>query len=189
MNPKIQLISSIRKGMKKNKIKSVMMTTLMMERDSLISKEKMEKIGKDLGPDDSVNDDLESFIEGIQQGQALYYWYHHATSDQKPPGTIDGLVTTYFLPKLTQEELKLVDKSNSEYYLENFVSFQTKEDEAELKLSESKSRYAQCPCIRFTIILENKPKNRNPKISEPRNFIKLSTWSEHKDLVSLFLNM
>ena len=76
--------------MKKHKIKSVMVTSIYFYRSELITKEKMESYCKgDEWLKESVNDDLESLFENIRLG--------------KEP---DEQVYTYFLPKLTEDELE-----------------------------------------------------------------------------------
>ena len=85
--------------MKKHKIKSVMLTSICLERGELITKEKMESYCKGKKSEkDSVNDDLESLFENIRLG--------------KEP---DDCVWTYFLPKLTEEELELVERRDTSY--------------------------------------------------------------------------
>ena len=76
-----------------------MVTIILMDREKLITKEAMEKYTK--GEEDfkdSVNDDLESFFEDLRLG--------------KEP---DELIYTYFLPKLTEEEMELVEQNDTNY--------------------------------------------------------------------------
>ena len=62
-----RLKSLILKGMKKYKIKKVMVTRIYMKRRQLITKEEMEKFCKGKEYDKiSVNDDLETLFEDIQ---------------------------------------------------------------------------------------------------------------------------
>ena len=129
-------------GLKHYSIKSVMVTLIFMRRWNIIKKEKMENFT--LGKEDqieSVNDDLDSMFEDIRL--------------KKEPSESNW---TYFLPKLTQEELKLVATKDPNY----FKTFQkAKLDpnypdviEAELKLSESKSKFVEGNCERETFTLE-----------------------------------
>ena len=56
--------------MKKHKIKSVMVTSIILARSKLITKEKMESYCKgEEDQKDSVNDDLESLFENIRLGK------------------------------------------------------------------------------------------------------------------------
>ena len=87
----------------------------------------------------SVNDDLESLFRDLQLGS-------------KP----DDSVPTYFLPKLTKKELKLVERKDSNY----FRKFWYKEsavdvDENEMKASESDSKYVHVWGNRTTSMIEN----------------------------------
>ena len=94
-----KLRSIIWNGMKRHKIKSVMVTKIHLFRSNLITKAEMESYCKgEKWMKDSVNDDLESLFENIRLG--------------KEP---DERVNTYFLPKLTGEELELVERRGASY--------------------------------------------------------------------------
>ena len=117
-----------------------MLTTSIMIRWNLITKEKMEDYcnGK-LYPKDSVNNDLESLFEDIQNGK-------------KPA----HLVNTYFLPQLTQEELKMAERKDENFmetFLEDAEDFDVPEEE--MKASESDSKYVHAWGYRTTITIEN----------------------------------
>ena len=79
-----------------------MTTFLNMTKLKIITKEAMENDynrGQDFfGGNISVNDDLDSFFEDLRHG--------------KEP---DEKVRFYFLPKLTEEELELVDRKDANY--------------------------------------------------------------------------
>ena len=128
----------ILEGIKKYKIRSVMQTVISMFRWYLITKEKMENycLGKGYRKK-SVNDDLESFFEDLQHGEES-----------------NANIITYFLPMLTTEELKLVDRKNSNF-LKTFVSDNPDVNEAEMKLSESNSKFVLARSARKTEIIEN----------------------------------
>ena len=100
-----KLRSLILKGMKKHKIKSVMVTRIYLAIYGLITKENMEKYynGKKKEKE-SVNDDLDAFFQNLQLGK----------DDDKN-------VETYYLPKLTEEELELIKRKDPEY-LRNFLN-------------------------------------------------------------------
>ena len=126
------LRSFILERMKKYKIQSVMMPSLDMWRQKMITKERMEHTcqpcqacqGKeDVDRKDSVNDDLESFLEDLRRG--------------KEP---DETVSTYFLPKLTEEELELVERKDRSF-LRTFELRKPRVKKAESRLSESDSRF------------------------------------------------
>ena len=88
---------------------------------------------------DSVNDDLESLFENIRLG--------------KEPDEV--VCETYYFPKLTEEELELVEKRDT-CYLETFYEnrFGNPDvDETEIMRSESNSKYANGVSRRETFIL------------------------------------
>ena len=137
-----KLRSIILNGMKKLKINSVMVTSIDLWRRNLITKEKMESYCKgEKDEKDSVNDDLESFFENIRLGKEPDEW-----------------VFTYFLPKLTEEELELVERRDRSYlktFAEGFYGNNPDVDETEMMLSESDSKYVYGWCIRRTFVIEN----------------------------------
>ena len=62
---------------------------------------------------------------------------------------------TYFLPKLTQIEMELVETKDQDYF-QSFFQFENPDvDEKEMKLSESNSKYALVVCRRRTDTVEN----------------------------------
>ena len=86
---------------------------------------------------DSVNDDLESFFKDLRLG--------------KEP---DEQINTYFLPKLTEEEMKLAKKRDSTY--EQTFSFRNPDvSEEKMKLSESDSKYTRVIGQRRTLTIAN----------------------------------
>ena len=131
--------------MKKHKIKSVMLTSIYLYRSYLITKEKMESYCKgEKYCKDSVNDDLESLFENIRLGKEL-----------------DELVYTYFLPKLTKEELELVERRDTSYlqtFYEGLYGGNPDVDETEMMLSESDSKYVRGRSWRKTFVIENSSK-------------------------------
>ena len=148
-----KLRSIILNGMKKHKIKSVMLTSIYLRRWNLITKEEMESYCKgEKDEKDSVNDDLESLFENIRLG--------------KEP---DEEVYTYFLPKLTEEELELVEKRDPSY-LQTLSSLNPDVNETEMMLSESDSKYVRGRSLRRTIVIENSSENTSNNL---RNFIQI----------------
>ena len=137
--------------MSKYKVNSVMVTMTFMWREEIITKEAMEKYFKgEEYQKNSINDDLESFFEDIRLG--------------KEP---DELVETYFLPKLTEEEMELVetkDKSYLKTYFEGANGVNPDVAEAQMKLSESDSKFAHGFSLRKTFTIENPS---SPSISLP----------------------
>ena len=132
-------VSFILERMEKYKIRLVMVTIISMYRWHLVTKEKMENYC--LGKEDrkkSVNDDLESLFEHLQHNEKA-----------------KGFISTYFLPKLTPEELELVSRKDSNY-METFIRlFDSDVEEIEMKLSESNAKFVIVRSARRTITLEN----------------------------------
>ena len=119
-------------------MRSIMVTIIRMERWGLITKERMEKFCKGEEPiKDSVNDDLESFFEELRLG--------------KEP---NKRVKTYYLPKLTKAELKLIERKDS-CYLQTFNTPFPDVDKAEMMLSESNSKFVQGVSTRTTFTFIN----------------------------------
>ena len=107
--------------------------------ESYCNGEKGWKDSVNEGLKDSVNDDLESLFENIQLGI-------------KP---LD--VTTYFLPKLTEKELELVERRETSY-LQTFKVRNPDVDKTEMMLSESDSKYVYGRSWRRTFVI-NSPTN------------------------------
>ena len=123
--------------MKKHAIKSVMMTSIYSLRWNLITKEEMESYCKgEKSEKDSVNDDLESLFENIRLGK-------------KPASE----AVTYFLPKLTEEELELVERRDPSY-LCTFGDQNLDVDATEMMLSESDSKYVYGLSRRVTFVIK-----------------------------------
>ena len=86
----------------------------------------------------SINDDLESLFEDLRNGKE-----------------VDAYSKTYYLPMLTQQELNLVDRKDANY-LDTFSKGKYSDvDEAEMKLSESESKFARNDCLRLTLTIEH----------------------------------
>ena len=133
-----RLTSFILKGMKKYEIKSVMITFIDMWRLEIITKEAMDEFCK--GKDYiklSVNDDLESLLKDLLHGDEPSFFNR-----------------TYFLPKLTNEELELVEEKNSKFF-ETFMNVFPVVNEAEMELSESNSKYVHAWADRKTFTFNN----------------------------------
>ena len=115
-----------------------MVTSINLDRWELITKEKMQSYctGKNYEKD-SVNNDLESLFKKIRLG--------------KEP---DEGVRTYFLPKLTEEELELVEGNDTSYFQTLYCSNAT----ADVMLSESDSIYVYGFSRRKTFVIENSSK-------------------------------
>ena len=136
--------------MKKYGIQSAVLTMCGIARRNLITKEKTKmayegnlKNDKDWKHyNGSMNDDLELLFENLQLKEEVEF---------------EG-VMSFFLPKLTNDELKLAEEKNLEY-LQSFMRRMNADvDIEEMKKSNSKSKYSYCYCYRETIPLKLKSK-------------------------------
>ena len=117
-----------------------MVTKIQLYRYELMTKEMMESYCKgEQHEKDSVNDDLESLFENIKL--------------RKEPN--EEPVDTYFLPKLTEEELALVERRDKNY-LQTFGASNPDVDETEMMLSKSDSKYVVGWSRRRTFVIENR---------------------------------
>ena len=133
------LRSFILKGMKEYKIKKITVTIIYMWKEYLITKEGMESYCTEKEfVKKSVNDDLEKLFEDIQLGK-------------KPDDEVD----TYFLPKLTKEELNLVERKDSNFMHNFYQNMKADVSKAEMMLSESNSKFVQGFGLRKTFVIEN----------------------------------
>ena len=145
--------------MRKYGIQSSILTMLEMERLKLVTKETVEKAYKgelenyfhweDFGPPHytinygaSINDDLERFFIKLKNQKEVE----------------DEDVFSFFPPKLTNKELKLVEEGNKEHlksYEAHYKAFGVNPDVdvEEMKKSDSKSKYVHVRCRRLTIPL------------------------------------
>ena len=133
--------------MKKYGIKEAMVTIIRMWRIHLITKEKMEDYykgknerGREHG-EQSVHDDLDSFFEKLQNG-----WWGQEE------------VITYFIPKLTEEEEKLVEQKDKDHLMSySYHALGGRDPDVskkEMDESESKSKFVRGRCWRRTFILK-----------------------------------
>ena len=135
--------------MRKYGIQSSILTMLGMERLSLVTKETVKKAAEGKLKNDpnwqdceeSINDDLERFLINLQ--------------NQKEVKQED--VLSFFTPKLTNEELKLVQERNQEhlntYWVYDLNGRNPDVDVEEMKKSDSKSKYVHGVCLRSTVHL------------------------------------
>ena len=116
-----------------------------MQRWHLLTKEAMEKFckgeknNKNLVNDDheALFDDLETLFEDLRLG--------------KEP---NKYVDTYFSPKLTRGEMKLVERKCTNYF-QTFRIPNPDVEDAEMKLSESNSKFVKGLGYRKTFTIKN----------------------------------
>ena len=119
-----------------------MVTKIHTWRTVLITKEDMQTYCKGLK---SINDDLESLFADIRLG--------------KEPN--DDAVWTDFSPKLTEEELELIERKNRNY-MQTFLAYNWETadlDKAKLKASDSDSIFVRGYSRRTTFTIK-KPMKR-----------------------------
>ena len=113
-----------------------MLTRIHLERSTLIPKEKADSyFNGEEREKDSINDDLETLFENIRLG--------------KEP---DEEVTSYFLPKLTEKQMELVERRDKSY-LQTFWTSNPDVDESVMKRSKSDSKYVQSWFYRKTTLV------------------------------------
>ena len=123
--------------MKEYNITKVMVTYMVRRRYNLITKEKMEKYCKgEEYEKESVNDDLDVLFECIRLG--------------KEP---DETVNTYFLPMLTKKEVELIEQEDYNY-LKTFRRPNPDVKKAEMKLSQSNSKFVYSWGVRRTVTID-----------------------------------
>ena len=155
-----KLKEMILKKMPEYGIQTSILTTLTMYRRDLITQEESKQAAEGKLKNDpewedydgSINDDLDSFINNLQNSNEL--------KDEK--------VESFFLPKLTEEELKLVEEKNQEHimsYMDGLYGCPDVDVE-EMKQSDSKDKYVHCECRRETLHLTLES-NRTPSSDSP----------------------
>ena len=145
-NDEDQLRSMLLDKMKNYGIRTVMLTMLNMWRHNLVTKETVKqaydgKLKDKIGwnGEESIHDDLDKFFIDIQDDAIEEEW-----------------VNSFFTPKLTEEELQLVEEKNEEHlstYSDHFHGENPDIDLEEMKLSDSASKYVHGMCIRQTFYL------------------------------------
>ena len=134
--------------MRKYGIQSAILTVLYMWRWKLVTKEKVKQAyeGKLKNEKDwkryeqSIGDDLETFFTNLQSQKEIK----------------NEFAWSFFLPKLTEDELKLVEQKNEQHlstYGWHYIGRNPDVDPEEMKKSDSRSKYVHGRCWRSTIHL------------------------------------
>ena len=136
--------------MKNFGIESAVLTRLTMLRRNLITKETVKKAYKGAMKTDedwefykgSINDDLETFFINLQDQESIK----------------EEEIFSFFTPKLTEEEMKLVEEQNEEhlrsYFDHSFNQINPDVDVEEMKRSNSRSKFVHARCWRETELLK-----------------------------------
>ena len=126
-----------------------MATTIYLKNDSLITQEKVESYynGEHRTRRISVNEDLERFMEDLQLGE-------------NPSLSVQ----TYYLPKLTEDKMALVDSKDTNFFstLSNKVNPDVAKKEMDLSVSDSKFILGECARRTFRIRTHVKPSHVKP---------------------------
>ena len=147
-------------------IQTAILTTLGMFRRKLVTKEKVKQAyeGKLKNEEEwkhyeqSIHDDLEIFFENLQGQKEIK----------------NEVVGSFFLPKLTEDELKLVEEKNEQHlgsYWEHYRGRNPDVPVEEMNKSDSKSKYVHGRCSRYTIHLtleSNKEFDKDQKIPDEK---------------------
>ena len=128
----------ILKKMREYGIPSSILTMLTMYRKCLITKEKSKEAAEGKLKNDpywkyyegSINDDLDSFVNNLQNSEEIDY------ED----------VWSFCTSKLTKEELKLVEQKNEEHMWTYLMNYNADVDVEEMKKSDSKDKYLHSSC-------------------------------------------
>ena len=125
----------IRERMKIYQIPSVMVTSIYLKKQNLITQEKMESYsnGEYNLRRMSINDDLEILFEELQLG--------------KKPSSI---VKTYYLPKLTEHQMALVNSKDKNFFNTFYNSENADVTKKEMNSSVSNSKFILGECRRRT---------------------------------------
>ena len=149
--PRIQRLRGILlTKMKSYGIQSAVFTRVFMSRLNLVTKETVKKAYKGAMQNDknwkyyqgSINDDLETFIINMQDQKSIK----------------EEMAGSFFTPKLTEEEMKLVEVRNEEhlrtYSAHSVFQLNPDVDVDEMKRSNSRSKFVHARCIRMTELLK-----------------------------------
>ena len=159
---KDKLRHRVLRSIKKHNLKSALVTSLLMKRFDFITKEKMDNIH--LGTEnwfhtakESVNDDLDGFLESLQSGREL-----------------KSKAWTHFLPKLTNKEQEKFENKDEDFFGTCLFSVIKDTNNDDCELTDSDSMYVEGFCLRHTIRLENPtiPDLSRNTTSKPYAFIR-----------------
>ena len=145
--------------MRKYGIQAAILTMLDMQRWKLVTKERVKqayegKLKNEEEWDDfeqSIGDDLETFFTNLQHQKEIK----------------NEFVWSFFLPKLTEDELKLVEQRNEQHlstYFDHYYGRNPDVDPEEMKKSDSRSKYVYGRCFRETINLKIENRKRKKEM-------------------------
>ena len=97
-------------------------------------------------------------------------------------------VSSFFAPKLTNEELKLVQEGNEEHletYYHHVIGKNPDVDVEEMNKSDSNSKYVHAVCQRFTMLLTLETMETEDK-TEHENALSMQHWEKYKIIATSF---
>ena len=153
-------------------IQSLNLTSLFMQRCNLMTNENVKKgyDGKFEGiyyMGKSMNDDLEEYLINIQNGEFK----------------TEEISDIFFTPKLTNEELRLVEQGNKKHMMSYFEYYEGRNADVEIeemKRSNSKSKYVLCVGKRIPLSLTvEKPRD---SLYDTIYTIQNNGWRDHSRL-------
>ena len=119
------------------------MTTLSMHRITLITSKREKEFHMGIRyryEKNSANEDLETFFKNVRHGNKL-----------------DSNIHTYFLPKLTEEEMELIEKKDPKYLTTLRSPYPIKQvSVVDVPTKNATPEYVECLCYRSTVAIENK---------------------------------
>ena len=150
----------ILREMKKHQIKSVLVTKLRLHQECLITREKMQTYCTEAILPLSPCDDLERMFEKLQYDKDEYTCLEasqQAIVNNDPFETLELETPNFFFPQLNEKEMEQVERKDVNYlrtFLNFTKAFETVDvDEAEMKSSESNSKYVKAVWNRRTYII------------------------------------
>ena len=130
----------------------VYVTMINMERHFYITKERMEEFYlRKKYEKSSVTEDIESLCHKTYVPNNLCEIRRHRVIDENK----NFRVHTFFLPRLTENELKMVKNKDSNYFQKFVDHLRVDVKKVEMMKSESDAKFVLGLCERRTFILEN----------------------------------
>ena len=163
--------------MKKYGLQSTILTQLRMRRQNLVTKEKSKQAYQGKLKNEpfwrrykgSINDDLESFFENLQEILNL-----EEIKEER--------IQSFFLPKLTDEEWELIEKKDREQMKTYEFGLYADVKPKEMKKSNSKDKYLHGTCFRVTKVL-NLDDNLSETSSESSSEYSSTITNESESLI------
>ena len=171
----------LQKGIQKYKFESVLVSSIYMYRDKVISKESMERIctGKAYRKDEhmlSITEHRHQNWNGDRSGESRYeesvgddleIYFNDLKLGNKPT----SLNWTYFLPECpTVRQMRDVEEKDEDYW-QNFwwLAIRGKPVKDEMKSSQSNSKYISGYCRRKTFRIKQSDVSRQGRIGNTRD--------------------